>query len=48
MSQTKIEQSKSYREFLLGNLQDEAHAAGYLTVALTEEDAEAVDAINDR
>jgi DNA-binding phage protein len=41
MSQTKIEQSKSYREFLLGNLQDEAHAAGYLTVALTEEDADA-------
>jgi hypothetical protein len=41
MSQTKIEQSKSYREFLLENLQDEAHAAGYLTVALTEEDADA-------
>jgi DNA-binding phage protein len=34
-------QSKSYREFLLENLQDEAHAAGYLTVALTEEDADA-------
>jgi hypothetical protein len=34
-------QSKSYREFLLENLQDEAHAAGYLTVALTEENADA-------
>jgi DNA-binding phage protein len=41
MSQTKIEQSKSYREFLLENLQDEAHAAGYLMAALTEEDADA-------
>ncbi len=41
MSQTKIEQSKSYREFLLENLQDEAHAAGYLAAALTEEDADA-------
>jgi DNA-binding phage protein len=38
MSQTKIEQSKSYREFLLENLQDEAHAAGYLEAALLETD----------
>jgi DNA-binding phage protein len=41
MSQTKIEQSKSYREFLLENLQDDAHAAGYLAAALAEEDADA-------
>jgi hypothetical protein len=40
MSQTKIEQSQSYREFLLENLRDEAHAAGYLTAALAEEDAD--------
>ena len=40
MSQTKIEQSKSYREFLLGNLQDVEHAAGYLAAALTEEDSD--------
>jgi DNA-binding phage protein len=36
-----IEQSKSYREFFLENLQDEAHAAGYLMAALTEDDADA-------
>jgi DNA-binding phage protein len=38
MSQTQIEQSKSYREFLLANLRDRTHAAGYLEAALEEQD----------
>jgi DNA-binding phage protein len=41
MSQTKVEQSKSYREFLLENLQDEVHAVGYLEAAIMEEDTDA-------
>jgi DNA-binding phage protein len=41
MSQTKIEQSKRYREFLLENLQDEVQAAGYLEAALMEDAADA-------
>lgn len=38
MKTIKLEQSKSYREFLLNNLQDSDHAAGYLEAALEEED----------
>jgi hypothetical protein len=36
----KLEQSKSYREFLLKNLQDSDHAAGYLEAALEEQDGD--------
>jgi hypothetical protein len=40
MSQTKAEQSKGYREFLLANLQDADHAAGYLEAALEEREGD--------
>ena len=36
----KLEQSKSYREFLLENLRDSEHAAGYLEAVLEEEDTD--------
>lgn len=36
----KLEQSKSYREFLLKNLQDSDHAAGYLEAALEEQEGD--------
>lgn len=38
MKTIKLEQSKSYREFLLENLQDADHAAGYLEAVLEEKD----------
>jgi DNA-binding phage protein len=40
MTTIKLEQSKSYREFLLKNLQDSEHAAGYLEAALEEQDGD--------
>ncbi len=40
MKTIKVEQSKGYREFLLKNLQDFDHAAGYLEAALEEEDVD--------
>jgi hypothetical protein len=40
-AQPKEIRCKSYREFLLENLQDEAHAAGYLMAALMEKEEDA-------
>ncbi len=42
MKTVKVEQSKSYRELLLRNLQNSIHAAGYLEAVLEEKDEDFV------